>query len=223
MGEDVVPPLAPLLSEEDYEMWAREKALALVLLTALSILPLGTLGGNNTQQTEGVDSKVYMLSFADSGVMRVLPALNMEIMTDYGNGYFLVKGPGYSSSHLSRFGIAERDLSQRTMIRFDASQYEFDTSRGTPALPPYLTATDSDERIVQFIGPIKSEWVNAVESTGVELRDYTESYAYIGRMTDEQVAAIKALPFVGWVGQYEPAYKIQSELLTMAGQVPIYA
>ncbi len=204
------------------DMWAKQKALALVLLMALTIVPLATLGGSSPQVPAGTGSQnVYLLSFASTASMQVLPALGMKVVTDYNNGYYLVKGPEYETQYLGELGIHVRDMPERTAVKFEAAGYEFDTAMGEPSLPWYLTSTTSDERIVQFIGPIKSEWVDAAESTGVTLRDYAENYAYIGKMSDEQVAAVKELPFVGWVGQYQPAYKIQSELRTMTGIVPI--
>ena len=67
-------------------MWARAKAVLLVLLTAWVLLPFSGFGGNVSQPAEAAPNNVYMLSFASPDAMRVLPALNIEILADYNNG-----------------------------------------------------------------------------------------------------------------------------------------
>ena len=172
-------------------MWARTKTVLLVLLMAWALLPFGGFGGNGPQQPAGAAAQnVYLLSFASPDSMRVLPALNIEVLVDYNNGYYLTRGGSFDAAYLKEFGIIVRDLPDRTMVSFPASGYSFDTLVGPPALPPYLTSSATDERIVQFIGPIRSEWVRAVESVGTYLNDYLDSFAFVARMSDAQVAAV---------------------------------
>ncbi len=199
-------------------MWARAKVLLIVLATALSVLPLGGLAGDVTQPT-GVSGEIYLLSFETQDVIRILPALGMKVLVDYNNGYYLVQGPVYEEADLQVLGINMQPMPDRTVIKFPASGYSFDTMTAIPSIPPGFESVNSVEKIVQFIGPIKAEWVNAIESLGVIFTDYVDGYAYIVKMTDEQAVVVSSLPFVNWIGQYHPAYKIQSELLEFSGFV----
>ncbi len=202
-------------------MWAKTKVATLVLVMSWSAVPVSMLGGGDAVSDNAGPQSVYLLSFESPESKSFLTDLGMVIVDDYNNDYYLAEGPLYENSFLADFGIKMNALPDRNMLRFPAAGITFDTNVAAPTIPPYLTAVDSAERIVQFLGPIKSEWIAAVESRGVPLRDYVENYAYIGKMNDEQAAAVRSLPFVGWVGQYQPAYKIESRLLQMSGAVEI--
>ena len=202
-------------------MWARAKAVGLVVVVAWAIVPLGGLGGHDASNP-GVGQRGYYLLGLDGPASNgFLSDHGIEIVTDYGNGYYLARGGLGDNAYLKDFGLEVRGIPDRTMLKFSASGYEFDTRLSTPSIPPALASTNSDERIVQFIGPIKSEWVKAVEGFGIGLEEYVDSFAFITRMDDAQASAVRSLPFVNWIGTYEPAYKIQSELLAMDGAVPI--
>ncbi len=70
--------------------------------------------------------------------------------------------------------------------------------------------------IVQFAGPIQDSWLNTLKSTGADVISYVSNNAYvvscdarsatlISRMKDDQ-------SFVQWVGDYEPAYKLEPSM-----------
>jgi len=202
-------------------MWARAKAVGLVLLVAWAIVPFGGLDGNGANGSVAGPREYYLVGLDSPASIGLLSNLGIEIVTDYGNGYYLARGGLDDSAYLENPGIRVRGIPDRTVLRFAASGYEFDTGASTPSIPPELTSINSDERVVQFIGPIKSEWVKAVEDLGIGLEEYVESFAFVARMDDAQASAARSLPFVNWVGTYEPAYKVQSELLEMDGAAPV--
>ena len=68
---------------------------------------------------------------------------------------------------------------------------------------------------IQFQGPVLEEWKSAVKDRGVILGDYIPEYAFVAEMTPEQVAAVKRLGFVGWVGRVAPEYRIDQRLLAL--------
>jgi len=66
--------------------------------------------------------------------------------------------------------------------------------------------------IVQFIGPIKAEWKARIESSGAILCDPLPSYAFVVEMDRRTRNEVIQLPFVRWVGHYDPAYRLAPRL-----------
>jgi subtilisin family serine protease len=67
--------------------------------------------------------------------------------------------------------------------------------RGVRPLPP-----GPHHHLVQFIGPIKGTWLEAVKKAGGEPRAPYADFAYVVRADDEALRRIMALPFVRWAG-----------------------
>ena len=62
--------------------------------------------------------------------------------------------------------------------------------------------------IVQSRGPITEEWKEAVTAQGAELIAYVPDFAFKVRMTPADAARVERMPSVGWVGMFQPAYKL---------------
>lgn len=83
-----------------------------------------------------------------------------------------------------------------------------------PSVPENLRSRPGDRLfIVQLETKGLPELRRAVESAGARLLWYLPDHAWIARMDPARVAAVLSLPFVRWVGPYEPAYKIDPEIL----------
>ncbi|MFX0194486.1 MAG: S8 family serine peptidase [Candidatus Hodarchaeota archaeon] len=72
---------------------------------------------------------------------------------------------------------------------------------------------ESHHYIVQFIGPIKEEWKTSVREIGGIICDPLPSYSYIVEMDSQMRNRVIKLPFVRWVGHYDPAYRISPRLI----------
>lgn len=66
--------------------------------------------------------------------------------------------------------------------------------------------------LVQFIGPIKPEWLQAVEKAGGILREPLPSFAYVVELSDAAYEAVKNLDFVRWIGYFEPNLRVSPDL-----------
>ncbi|NOX63625.1 MAG: S8 family serine peptidase [Chloroflexi bacterium] len=66
--------------------------------------------------------------------------------------------------------------------------------------------------LVQFVGPVRPEWKAAVQAQGARFYDYIPENAFIARLDDATPDAIRAMPFVRWVGPFLPAYRLAPEL-----------
>ena len=103
---------------------------------------------------------------------------------------------------------------------------EFDPMVIVPAPPAALSLratevgqTEENYWIVQFVGPVKSEWNNAIKELGGSVGDYIPDNAFLVRMTPEVKDKVSQLDFVRWVGPYQPAYKISPLLMGIHGKV----
>src|SRR5262245_29334474 len=70
--------------------------------------------------------------------------------------------------------------------------------------------------IVQFAGPIQDSWLNTLESTGADVVSYVSNNAYVVRCDARSAALVSRMKdeqsFVQWVGDYEPAYKLEPSM-----------
>jgi len=71
----------------------------------------------------------------------------------------------------------------------------------------------SGYNIVQFDGPVKEEWKDALKAQGAELFDYIPDFAFIVRMDASRLEAVQSLPHVRWAGEYRPSYKFSQKAL----------
>jgi hypothetical protein len=66
--------------------------------------------------------------------------------------------------------------------------------------------------LVQFTGPVREEWKQSVQQTGARLYGYIPDHAFVARIDATRLEDVRALPFVRWVGPYQPAFKVAPEL-----------
>jgi hypothetical protein len=118
-------------------------------------------------------------------------------------------------------------LSSPLFIRLKAAT--FDPLREEPNFPPDLRISSYPEGetgfyIVQFSGPVRPEWKEQIRELGGILSWYIPDYAFLVRMYPSVKTRIQSLPFVRWVGIYQPAYKIHPHLLDggMAEPITVY-
>ena len=112
----------------------------------------------------------------------------------------------------------EKSASQTPSLFIQLKTATFDPLLGGPKLPPNLEiasypAGESGYFIVQFSGPVMAEWKEKLEELGGTLSSYIPDYAFLVKMDPSIKTKIQSLPFVRWVGIYQPAYKIHPDLL----------
>ncbi len=129
-----------------------------------------------------------------------------------------------------RDGFEVVRMPERTVVGRGA--FFFDTQSGEPSVPETLAIgldeyVDYHTYVVQFIGPIKGEWVGALSSHGIEVLDYLPAFSYIASIQPSQLEFVRSLSFVRWVGIYQPAYKLSPALLdwrqdSIAGVISLF-
>lgn len=70
--------------------------------------------------------------------------------------------------------------------------------------------------IVQFAGPVQDAWLRELRRSGAEIISYVPNNAYIVRTGRRPAAMISRMqtqrPYMQWVGDYQPAYKLSPAL-----------
>src|SRR3954463_7359131 len=66
--------------------------------------------------------------------------------------------------------------------------------------------------LVQFIGPVKQNWLSGVKKAGGELRDPYGGFTYIVRATEKQMQKVISLPYVRWAGHLPYDSRIERTL-----------
>ena len=104
---------------------------------------------------------------------------------------------------------------------------EFDPARFLPAVPEKLQAVGGNRAfIVQYISQPLEAYGQAIERLGGKVERFLPDQAQIVTIDASMVDAVRALPFVRWVGAYHPAYKLddpdlQRLLSTTQGDSPV--
>jgi subtilisin family serine protease len=119
---------------------------------------------------------------------------------------------------VSAGGSIEKSNFQTSSFFIRLKVTTFDPLREVPNISPDLEiasypAGESGYFIVQFSGPVMAEWKEKLEELGGALSWYIPDYAFLVKMNPSIITKIQSLPFVRWVGIYQPAYKIHPDLL----------
>lgn len=94
-------------------------------------------------------------------------------------------------------------------------RYEhFDPMVETPTIESGLSAgADTDLYIVQFLTQPLEEFKNAIESLGGFVYQYVAQFAYVVEMDEDVKTQVESLPYVRWIGQYHPAYRLEEFMI----------
>jgi len=113
---------------------------------------------------------------------------------------------------------------ERLEIRFQ--RLVFDPLSQTPDLPEGLSLNaypgdGTGYYLVQFKGPILPDWKKTLQEQGAIVLDYVPQFAFIVRMNSAISTRVKLLDAVRWVGLYQPAFRLSTDLdKVIAGEKP---
>ena len=139
-------------------------------------------------------------------------------------GFALAEVPDQEVEQLSRRYPVE-DITDLYVIRLgdrtvDTSQpqgiQQPNRSRGDPHKAAKPLAPGKHHYLVQFVGPIKEEWLAAVKKAGGETRAPYGDFNYVVRTDEKKLTQIAALPFVRWVGHLPHRDRVDSSALRSA-------
>ena len=105
---------------------------------------------------------------------------------------------------------ALNDVERKLAIRYG----EFDPMLQQPEIPTNLVAKRSSKLfIVQFESQILDEFRAGLRTLGAEIHHYLPHQSYVVRVDPRTRGSIADLPYVRWVGQLHPAYRLQPEII----------
>jgi len=99
---------------------------------------------------------------------------------------------------------------------------QFDPLGEQPSLPEELRVDEyagdgTGYYLVQFGGPVLGSWIDELQQAGGEFLGFHSRYLAFVKMNRAVAGEVAALPFVRWVGVYQPAYKFWSLTLAKDG------
>jgi hypothetical protein len=85
---------------------------------------------------------------------------------------------------------------------------------GVPDIPdPFRAGADDPLYIVQFETTGLEAWRRMLRDAGADVLSYLPEHAHVVRADALALSRVAALPFVRWVGRYEPGFKIEPEVM----------
>jgi hypothetical protein len=163
-------------------------------------------------------SERHKIKLAKGELANDIGARGGRVVGDYGDSVVMEVGTAAAKKLIDNLAIELRD--EDNLIRLNAGAIDTTTARGVE-LQSVTASAPKGERImhmVQFAGPVKPEWYEALVATGAEIVTYLPSNAYLVYANNASIRRIKALArtassFVQWEGTYADVYKIDPRIL----------
>ena len=174
----------------------------------------GTNGWKVVAATAAVLVASSGLAMASQSMAKPAQVQTLRVGDGYVRTYFDGATPMVA---ISLDGIREqRVVEQRGMLHLRYAN--FDPAKVVPAVPPVLRATpDNRAFIVQYISQPLEAYGEAIARLGGRVEHFLPDQAQIVTIDAARAGDVAALPFVRWVGEYHPAYKLdEPELQRLA-------
>lgn len=172
-------------------------------------------------------NKVIIHPLADETI-DLLKQEGISKVDDYGS-YWLVEVNDQDLRKL-KATYGNRVIQQDHFNRIDLEMMSIDTDAAEPVVPLHLQQAETKGRrlrIVQFKGPVRSEWFERLKSLpDVEVVHYVPNNAYlvfIDAATEKKLNLLRVPDGpIQWVGAYHPYYKLGLSLQKAVGVVDVH-
>jgi hypothetical protein len=134
----------------------------------------------------------------------------------------LVSGDDADLDAMERRGYRVKRLKDTNLLQ--VGRYRIDVEGAAPPLPTAWRVPASQEsawrhHLVQLAGPPQPEWTQAIEAAGVDVVEPVSTYGLFVVGTTARVRTLRELPFVTWVGLFQPAYRVHPNLEGRKGRI----
>ena len=186
-------------------------SMVLLISTSFSFV-----GGGSESNIDTDEEKVRLLvEHTGLDTKELDEDVRYNILEEYDH-YLLIEASKEGIEALESRDISLEKLEDQYQVHLQS--YSFDTREGEPSIPEELKIEEYCQEeeghyIIQFIGPIKSEWREKLEEKGVEIHEFRHRFNFIVEMKSETKEEVENLEFVNWIGIYHPAYRFDKELL----------
>ncbi|MBS3815950.1 MAG: S8 family serine peptidase [Candidatus Thermoplasmatota archaeon] len=193
----------------------KEKSAALFAIAILFFSVLSVAGGAlaNSRPSKEEETEIVLLDTETEDISQI-NSMGPDVLERYGNRA-LVEGTEEEIDDLAERGMIYNTLPDRTKV--SVKGHTFDIEKGNGKIDPSLQIDDYEPEteglyIVHFLGPVNPEWRAGLEDKGVNIVNSVPNYAYEVSMTPEEAEEVESLDYVDWVGIYQPAYKLHSDV-----------
>lgn len=205
----------------------RRLHMLMVVMLMLSFLPLqqttlnvavasSPLADTSTAVKETGGRKIIVNS-TDKQTLVSLAESGATLLVDYGSFslWKVAESQVSAASKLAKVSVPEG------LDNIALRDSTIDTVQGVneAAIPTNFRQTFSAATqmwMVQFIGPVKGEWLEGLEKSGLSIVSYMPNNAYVvwgdGVAIDNLASAAKKSGVIQWTGAYHPAYRIAPAL-----------
>lgn len=124
--------------------------------------------------------------------------------------FYAISTDGHS---IARIQQASYDI----MLRYG----QFDPSVSRPAVPEILASDNTNQEgvyLVQFVTQPLDEFRAQIQKLGGTIYKFVANNAYLVRMNSTTHDRVANLPYVRWVGDYHPAYRLEEALVAQLAQ-----
>ncbi|HQV69797.1 MAG TPA: S8 family serine peptidase [Thermoflexales bacterium] len=159
----------------------------------------------------------------DPAVLQKLALGGAVLLEDYG-AFSMWDVSSVSDSALAKNSLIEPREDYNTLILREATIDTLSAAPAAAAIPQSLSQTQTGSRfaMIQFYGPVKDEWLDALRKTGVEIVTYMAENAFVVFGDDASLSRMGAMAqanrAVQWTGAYHPYYRLSSTLRETAAQ-----
>ena len=147
------------------------------------------------------------MTFRTDATAVEITAAGAQLLASYGS-FAVARGSQGTLAVLRAQGRYAEPFARASELQFAADTIDVAALSGQS--PPW--SVDSDGMavgVIHLVAPIKSEWQSELASRGILLLRYVPQDGFVvrGRLSD--LLGASAVPYVDWVGPYDPVWKIR--------------
>jgi hypothetical protein len=197
--------------------WTRAyRVVVMLLIVAPLLVSLAGPTLDASAQSSSGGSRKVIVDNEDRATAAEIAARGGYVLVDYGS-FSLWSVPDQAAAAVQgRASIAIPDKLDTIALRGGAT---VDTKSASPAVPAHLQQTRTSGGqlwLVQFVGPIKEDWLNDLRNDGLELVTYMPYNAYVvwgdGAAVAKLDANARKSAVIQFTGEYHPAYRLEPSL-----------
>lgn len=155
-------------------------------------------------------ARPHKVRVSDPAAAAELTAQGARLLADYGSFQLFetVAAPGTATLQRERIESAD----ESDFIELNAGHLDTRADAVIALRKTALPSAGKKLHLVQFVGPIKPEWREALEQTGVSVVHYVPQNAYLVRGDNAALAKLQAwaqtVDYLQWEGDYANDYKL---------------
>ena len=115
--------------------------------------------------------------------------------------------------------VGAKEVKTDYPLAFYNAGVTFEPLEGKVNIPENYKSSPNGYYIVQYDGLLSADYKETIESMGGSVVGYIPKFAHLVCMGRETKEEVEKLPYVRWIGFYEPYYKVEKDLLDATGEV----